>query len=146
MAAARDQTDAGKQGAMTMNVPTLMISIFLAFAFFRPAEAHFVTGDDLLKNCTSTDKDTAYGQHSFCTGIIVGYYEMLTFLQSNCGDDSKKTAGQIEDVVVKYLKEHPAERSKPAASVSAIAISEAFKCLPRDESFSGRWPEPSPQL
>ena len=95
---------------------TLMISIFLASAFFRPAEAHFVTGNDLLKNCTSTDKDTAYGQHLFCTGIIVGYYEMLTFLQFNCGDDSKKTAGEIEDVVVKYLKEHPAERSKPAAT------------------------------
>ena len=130
---------------MTMNVRSLMISIFLASAYFRPAEGHFLTGNDLLKNCTSTDKDTAYGQHLFCTGIIVGYYEMLTFLQSNCGDDSKKTAGQIEDVVVKYLKEHPAERSKPAASVTAIAISEAFKCLPRDDSFSGRWPESNPQ-
>ena len=133
---------AGKQGAMTMNgVQTLMISLFLVSAFFRPAEAHFVTGDDLLKNCTSTDKD----QRLFCTGVIVGYYEMLTFVQANCGDDSEKTAGQIEDVVVKYLKEHPAERSKPAASVSAIAISEAFKCLPRDDSFSGRWPESNQQ-
>jgi len=123
-----------------------MMSIFLGSAFFRAAEAHFLTGNDLLKNCTSPDKDTAFGQHSFCTGIIVGYYEMLTFLQYNCGDDSKKTAGQIEDVVVKYLKEHPSERRKPAASVSAIAISEGFKCLPPDdESFSGRWPKSSPQ-
>src|SRR5262249_22225329 len=130
---------------MTMNFRTLMISIFLAFAFFGSAEAHFVTGNDLLKNCTSTEKDTAYGQHLFCTGIIVGYYEMLTYLQTYCGDDSKKTAGQIEDVVVKYLKEHPAERSKPAASVSAIAITEAFKCVSRDESFSNRWPESNPQ-
>ena len=128
-----------------MNVRTLMISIFLASAFFGPAEAHFVTGNDLLKDCTSTDKDTAYGQHLFCTGIIVGYYEMLTFLQFNCGDDSKKTAGEIEDVVVKYLKEHPAERSKPAATVSAIAISEAFKCLPRVDSFSDRWRGSNPQ-
>ena len=69
-----------------------------------------------------------------------------TFLQFNCGDDSKKTAGEIEDVVVKYLKEHPAERSKPAATVSAIAISEGFKCLSRDDkSFSGRWPKSNPQ-
>ena len=103
-----------------------MISLFLVSAFFGPAEAHFLTGDDLLKNCTSTDKD----RHLFCTGLIVGYYEMLTFVQANCGDDSEKTAGQIEDVVVKYLKKHPAERSTPAASVSAIAISKAFKCLP----------------
>ena len=124
---------------------TLMISIFLASAFFRPVEAHFVTGNDLLKNCTSTDRDTAYGQHLFCTGIIVGYYEMLTFLQFNCGDNSKKTAGEIEDVVVKYLKEHPAERSKPAATVSAIAISEAFKCLPSVDSFSDRWRGSNPQ-
>ena len=71
---------------------------------------------------------------------------MLTFWQFNCGDDSKKTAGQIEDIVVKYLKEHPSERSKPAASVSVSAISEAFKCLARDdESFSGRWPKSNPQ-
>ena len=98
-----------------MNVRTLMISIFLASAFFRPAEAHFVTGNDLLKNCTSTDKDTAYRQHLFCPGIIVGYYDMLIFLQSNCGDDSKKMAGQIEDAVVQYPKEHPSERSKPAS-------------------------------
>ena len=122
-----------------------MISIFLGSAFFRAAEAHFLTGNDLLKNCTSTDRDTAYGQHLFCTGIIVGYYEMLTFLQFNCGDDSKKTAGEIEDVVVKYLKEHPAERSKPAATVSAIAISEAFKCLPSVDSFSDRWRGSNPQ-
>ena len=123
-----------------------MISIFLGSAFFRAAEAHFLTGNDLLKNCTSPDKDTAFGQHSFCTGIIVGYYEMLTFLQYDCGDDSKKTAGQIEDVVVKYLKEHPSDRSKPAASVSTIAISGGFKCLSRDEeSFSDRWPKSNPQ-
>jgi hypothetical protein len=125
-----------------MNVRTLMISIFLGSAFFRAAEAHFLTGNDLLKNCTSPDKDTA----AFCTGIIVGYYEMLTFLQYDCGDDSKKTAGQIEDVVVKYLKEHPSDRSKPAASVSTIAISGGFKCLSRDEeSFSDRWPKSNPQ-
>jgi hypothetical protein len=124
-----------------MLIRTLTISLFLVSAFFRPAEAHFVTGDGLLKNCTSTDKD----RRLFCTGLIVGYYEMLTFLQANCGDDSEKTAGQIEDVVVKYLKEHPGEHSKPAASVSAIAISEAFKCRPRDDSFSARWPESSPQ-
>jgi hypothetical protein len=122
-----------------------MVSIFLASAFFRPAEAYFMTGNDLLKDCTSTDKETAYGQHSFCTGIIVGYYEMLTFLQSNCGDDSKKTAGQIEDAVVKYLKEHLAERSKPAAIVSATAIIEAFKCRPSDRWPEYRWPESSPQ-
>jgi hypothetical protein len=81
---------------MTMNVRTLMISIFLAPAFFRPAKAHFMTGNDLLKNCTSTEKDTAHGQHLFCTGIIVGYYDMLLFLQSNCGDNSKKMQGKLK--------------------------------------------------
>jgi hypothetical protein len=70
------------------------------------------TGNDLLKACTSTDKDSADALHPYCTGIIVGYYEMLTAFKAKCGDDSKKTAGQIKDVVVKYLKEHPAEHSE----------------------------------
>ena len=49
-------------------------------------------------------------------GIILGYYDMLTtFNKVNCGDASTKTAEQIKDVVVNYLKEHPAERSEPAA-------------------------------
>ena len=85
-----------------------MISIFLALAFFRPAEAYFVTGNDLLKDCSSTDKDTAAAKGLYCLGVILGYYEMLTFLKAQCGDDSKKNVGQIKDVVVKYLKEHPA--------------------------------------
>jgi hypothetical protein len=92
------------------------------------------TGNDLLKDCTSTDKDSADALHLYCTGIIMGYYEMLTALKAKCGDDSKKTAGQIKDVVLKYLKEHPAEHSEPAAGASAIAIIEAFHCVVRDNN------------
>jgi hypothetical protein len=92
------------------------------------------TGNDLLKDCTSTDKDSADALHLYCTGIIMGYYEMLTALKAKCGDDSTKTAAQIKDVVVKYLKEHPAEHSEPAAGASAIAIIEAFHCVARDNN------------
>jgi hypothetical protein len=50
---------------LPMLIRILMISIFLASAFFRPAEAYFVTGNDLLKHCSSTDKDTAEAQPVF---------------------------------------------------------------------------------
>jgi hypothetical protein len=124
-----------------MNViRTLMISIFLASAFGGRAEAYFLTGDQLYSDCTSTDKEPlALMRSQFCSGIILGHYEMLTFLHFNCGDDAKKDLGQIRDVVVKYLKEHPAERSEPAERVSFRAIFETFKCAPRD-----RLPESDP--
>ena len=140
MAAARDQTDAGKQGAMTMNViRTLMISFFLASAFGGPAEAHLLRGDQLYRDCTPTDKEpVALMRSQFCSGIILGHYEMLTFLDFDCGDDANKDLGQIRDVVVKYLKEHPAERGEPAERISFRAIIEAFKCLPRIQSPESR--------
>jgi hypothetical protein len=92
------------------------------------------TGNDLLKDCTSTDENSADARHLYCMGIIVGYYEMLTAFKAKCGGDSKKTADQIKDVVVKYLKEHPAEHSEPAAGASAVAIIEAFHCVVRDNN------------
>jgi hypothetical protein len=40
------------------------------------------------------------------------------------------TNGQAEDVVGKYLKDHPEERHHMAAALIIKAIAEAFPCKP----------------
>jgi hypothetical protein len=121
---------------MLVRTLTLTISIFLASAFGGPAEAYFFTGNQLYRECTLTDKNQLLVMlaQQLCLSIIIGHYEMMVSLKYDCGDDAKKETGQIKDVVVNYLKEHPAERSLPAVRISSRAIIEAFHCVPRDNN------------
>jgi hypothetical protein len=38
------------------------------------------------------------------------------------------TLGQVEDVVVKYLKDNPAERNKPFAGLIGVAAATSWPC------------------
>jgi hypothetical protein len=100
----------------------------LACAFSTPAEANFVTGNYLLDTCEKTDKVS----DAFCMGTILAYYDMLYEMEEYCGDGSQRTGGQIRDIVVKFLREHPEHRDTRASGLSFIAITEAFNCkLPK---------------
>jgi hypothetical protein len=61
---------------------------------------------------------------------------MMLALGYQCGNDTTRNQKQMMDVVVKYLKENPAERSGQAAVLSFIALTGAFKCT-APSSFPG---------
>jgi hypothetical protein len=91
----------------------------------RPANAYFDTGNALLAFCESR---SIYEQ-GHCLGSIIGYYEMMTLGEGyDCGSDVQRSKKQMQDVVVKYLKDNPAKRSDPAATLSFLAFFSAFNC------------------
>lgn len=108
-------------------------------------EAQDLSGNRLLKNCIASDK----GSEGFCFGYIIGTIEglmvggALEVAKQNpqiadLGDaplevvryciPSGVTKGQLQDVVVAYLNDHPAERHELAPVLVHRALSEAFPC------------------
>jgi Rap1a immunity proteins len=49
----------------------------------------------------------------------------------HCSSSSGLTKGQVADVLIKYLKDHPESRHEPAASLAFQAFSTAFGCKSR---------------
>jgi len=84
----------------------------------------FETGNQLLEDCTE----------SHCLGYIIGVSDTIAFLQS--ADllrtpyclERHITQGQVEDVVTKYLQDHPADRHLAAASLVFHALTDALPC------------------
>lgn len=100
------------------------VAFLFWFAFDTPAGAYFDTGNTLLAICEKTDNFNV----GLCVGTILGYYEMMYEAGYACGDDSKRTKRQIRDVIVKYLREHPAYRDTRASALTFFAFIDAFNC------------------
>lgn len=87
------------------------------------------SGNDLLRDCS--DRDTA-SLFSFCLGYINGIRDGAVFASVSSGTkqffeiSEKVELGQLRDVVVKYLKEHPEERHLHATVLVYKALREAF--------------------
>ena len=88
------------------------------------------TGNSLLETCSSVGK----ADELFCLGYIGGVADVdglegATFpeRQRSCVPDNVSN-GQLMDVVVKYLKEHPEERHMLAAILIVEALTKAFPC------------------
>jgi hypothetical protein len=94
-----------------------------------PATA--MTGNQLLEHCER--------RPDLCHGFIVGaagmfWYQMET-VRPICFADGL-TWGQIHDVVVNYLEDHPEANGQHALVVVTWALREAFDC-PAAEGLSG---------
>jgi hypothetical protein len=91
--------------------------------------ASFENGNELYGDCTESDgtPPTAY-----CLGFVAGVFdtaEMLLLDSSGrlCAPKSV-TLGQVRDVIVKYLRENPAERNLPASLLALRAVQAAWPC------------------
>jgi Rap1a immunity proteins len=94
----------------------------------------FITGNDLLRKCqSSTPVD-----RTFCMGYIIGAFDTVSALESMEDKTYWKfpsvcipngaDVGQIGDVVMKYLVEHPERRDQRAAPIIVAALLETWKC------------------
>jgi hypothetical protein len=83
----------------------------------------FDTGNEFLAMC-----DDVKNGHTYCLGTAVGYADMLLWSGMICAPGRSFPKGQVIDVVIKYVRDHPAERSRAAASLAYDALTDAFPC------------------
>jgi len=86
----------------------------------------FQTGNALLRDCTAKNSIN----QSFCLGYIEGVVDALETLRSVNGaapcTGNGVEGGQVMDVVVKSLREHPEGRNSAAGALVVAAIAKAF--------------------
>ena len=94
------------------------------------------TGSWLLQKCQSSN----LAEQSFCLGYIsAGFAGMQVLLLVNDTDfcvPDPVTQGQMQDVVVDYLRRHPKDRHKSAVVLIGSAIADAWPCV--EAGFNGR--------
>ena len=90
----------------------------------------FVSGNELYSYCQSASSV----DQGICTGYIGGVVDsqitVLTALKLHnpvCGPQNV-TTGEMKDIVLRSLREHPEERHYTAASLVLGALAEAFPC------------------
>jgi hypothetical protein len=87
------------------------------------------SGNDLLRDCSDRNDVTSF---SFCLGYINGLRDEMVFASVGLGAkpsfeiSEKVELGQLKDIVVKYLNEHPEERHQHAAGLVQGALARAF--------------------
>lgn len=133
------------------------IGSFMLFCFFsHPAIVYAnLTGKDLLENCevklklsekkpTESVNSTEAFQAGACTGYIKGFDDMEIIYASIIAGPSSNEADvkkyslyclptgttnlQMATIIVKYIKDHPAELNDDASLAAAKAFREAFAC------------------
>jgi Rap1a immunity proteins len=91
------------------------------------SKADYIDGNRLLDECTSL----AFERKMFCLGYIDAISDAMQHQPVNGFEGCVSTAvgaGQVQDIVVDFLHEHPADRHLAAEGTVARAISEAFPC------------------
>jgi|SRR5215469_3463112 len=99
-------------------------------ALVTPAHAGFFSGNDLLKNCTSSIPQ----EQSWCLGYVSGATDALQsvrammFGHEDLCPQYGTEVSQVKDAVVLYLQNHPAERTLGGDTIVIEAISTNWKC------------------
>lgn len=96
----------------------------------KHADLDLVEGNGLLEACTSRQPLQGAMCIGYIRGVIDGENMMGTAINKKplaCLSEGV-TLGQVKDVVVKYLRDYPAERNKPSAGLIGIAAATAWPC------------------
>ncbi len=87
------------------------------------AAGSWVNGNELKKYCSS---------NSYERGICLGFTSAVANIVANAGwracIPDGVTRGQLRDIMVKFLDDHPEALHLEAASLAARAYEEAFPC------------------
>ncbi len=97
-----------------------------------PASAIWLEGNELVEWCLSDETHS----ETFCIGYVLGIADVVDTLSDGkvagfkpvCIDQTTVTSGQLQRVVVKYLKDHPEETHTAAVFLVTVALREAFPC------------------
>ena len=94
-------------------------------SFVSPAHAYFLDGDELMNHCSAQVADERFDP-AICMSYIMGAYDGFMFQrlvrnQTRCTPRSL-TGGQLREVVVEYLQQHPDNRAMDASALVWNAI------------------------
>jgi hypothetical protein len=117
-----------------MKQQLLMAVICLwAVLYVRPAEAAYVTGEDLVVICDSEKSQDIYSCLNYVAGVI-DYHVMMQSLGTAPTTDfclpEDLPLEQAAVSVLMYLKRHPEHYSFIAAPAVVMALHEAHPCGP----------------
>ncbi|MEQ9518484.1 MAG: Rap1a/Tai family immunity protein [Parvibaculum sp.] len=105
------------------------------------------TGNDLLNDCGTSADDT---RMEFCFGLVSGavhgvnfaVFDAIISYDPESGQNpavfrnkyatcipEEVTIGQLRDIVVKYLNDHPSERHQYAVGLILTAVGKTFACF-----------------
>lgn len=87
------------------------------------SHAGFKTGNDIYKDLMDTDSVVA---QMYVLGFIAGVHD--SFSGDSICTNTNVTAGQLRDIVKKYLQERPEMRDLGGAILVLIALAQAFPC------------------
>jgi len=98
-----------------------------------PAAAKFLTGTGLLEECREYEKieagqDAKLEAAGFCVGYIGGVRDMVKAATSYACTPDAANIRQVTLVVIKHLKENPAELHGMALGSITLALREAWPC------------------
>jgi hypothetical protein len=104
----------------------VIAALVLAASFATlDARAEFLSGNDLHRHCTSTDR----ASQGICNGFIIGVYDTRVNLDFCSPEgDTAVTVGQVGDIVKKHLNFFPEQRHKLAYLLVTDALVAAFPC------------------
>jgi hypothetical protein len=126
-------------------IRTIMIAAVALMLSAGPAAAAGATGSSLLENCREYEKieagqDANLVEVGFCLGYIGGVWDIIQlqrfrseteaparFLLESCTPNGA-TRGQVALIVIKHLKENPAQLHLSATVPIMAALQEAWPC------------------
>jgi len=91
-------------------------------ALSTPAHAEWMDGNQLHDTCSTT----APLDRATCLSYVIGVLDGLRYLSQPPVTPKGATAGQLRDVVAKYLTDHPEKRDQQARTLIRSAVAEAW--------------------
>jgi hypothetical protein len=121
---------------MSMNTTKpLLLALLVAFALLTavPAQAGFLTGEELLQTCSPSTVDPVYRlKLAECRGYVVAIADTADCSRKNLEFKWNSSTGasqrDLVDTVAEWLRTHPALMHYQADGLVAAALSETFPC------------------
>jgi hypothetical protein len=116
---------------MRMNILiSLILTVSLATAPRAAAQTFmFETGNTLLGKCQNKAPEYALACTAYIVGVVDGIKKDIFIGRApdNCWP-KQLAAKDVHDLVVKYLKAYPDQRSFPASLTVSVALNDAYPC------------------
>lgn len=104
----------------------LIAAAAAGLAYSAPAHAAFINGNKLYDECKAENVKSAtqWQSAAFCIAFVFGVVDSLSY-DKKCFPE-EIIGSQVKDVVIDYLKSHPATRQTDATDLVQEAVREAF--------------------
>src|SRR5262249_9911946 len=106
----------------------VILTATVSFYWVQPAHGGgFWSGNDLYHYCVESGP-----QHEDCLAYILGVVDTDDIVRASTGRPrclhEGVQAGQLRDIVSKFLADHPEQRAWPAAGLVAYSVQQALGC------------------